>query len=353
MMKTKRLHHIVLTMIAVVGLAPQAWAESGEGSCGVRITMKGKDGATLQARKFEDGSIAVRAQLAVNPDGGPGSYTVGDHGFTYIVNGLDLWRDSARATCDRACATSFKAAEKAGFAKGTAEFCVFAMEVEALQPGKAPIRCPNGYVIGNGKGRPVAGAMLDTVTGDKVQAYLSTTSLRHLVNGKAAYLNSESLPIAVTPSSDLLGKVAWVAGKGMHGTFALIGDTGPAFGEGSIALHQLLRSGALSTQKPGPIPADKRCLPGEVGLLPPFESRPDDGVRDRCKPGYKARSRADIRAYSGIGFPLDFVIPGAASFDRKGNTIQMEVTPETISAVASKAGYGADKLEHMRSCLDK
>lgn len=348
-MRTRKFHGVVWVFVALMSLSFQARGAS-DGTCGEPITMKGKDGAILKARQFKDGSLAVRAPLAVNPDGGPGSYTVGDHGFTYIANGLDRWRHGARETCDRACAASFKLAEKAGFAKGTEEFCVFAMEVEALQSGMAPTKCTNGLVIGNGKGRPVTGVMLDTVTGDKVRAYLSTTSLRHLVNGIPTYLNAEALPIAVTPRSDLLGKVVWVAGNGMHGTFALIGDKGPAFGEGSIALHQLLRTGSATPQKSGPIPAGGRCIPEEIGLQPPFESRPND-PKDRCKPGYKAHSDSDIRAYAGIQSSLDFVIIGPASFERTGNTIKMEVTPDTISGMASKAGYSADMLEHLRSCL--
>ena len=60
-------------------------------SCGTPGTIRGKAGdhfVDLKTRVFADGSIAVRAPLAVNPDGGPGSYTMGDHGFTYIANGL-------------------------------------------------------------------------------------------------------------------------------------------------------------------------------------------------------------------------------------------------------------------------
>jgi hypothetical protein len=49
----------------------------------------------------------------------------------------------------------------------------------------------------------------------------------------------------------MVGHVAWVAFNGKS-TFAVVGDTGPAFGEGSIALHQLLRYGQLAPQLVGP-----------------------------------------------------------------------------------------------------
>lgn len=323
-------------------------------SCGTPGILKGKKGDAvieLKARLFADGSIAVRAPLAVNPDGGPGSYTVGDHGFTYIANGLARWRNGGRETCDSACAASFKAAEKVGFAKGTEEFCVFAMAVEPVEPGKAKVPCTRGEVVGNGKGRLVLGEVLPAIGGGTVQAYASTTSLQHVVGGRRVYLNSETLPIAVTPSADLLGRAVWVGGVGMNPTFAVVGDAGPAFGEGSIALHQLLRRGAVARQSVGPIPLDKRCQAGETGLTAPFQSRPDGGPADRCRAGYTVKTGSDVRAYSGIHQPIDFVILGAAAFERKGNTIQSEVTTDAIQQLAVTAGYTDDKIKQMISCL--
>lgn len=322
--------------------------------CGTPGMLKGKQGdatIALKTRVFTDGSIAVRAPLAVNPDGGPGSYTVGDHGFTYIANGLAQWRNGVRETCDGACMSSFRAAEKVGFAKGSDEFCVFAMTVEALEPGQQKTACKNGGVIGNGKGRLALGELLDTISGGKVQAYASTTSLQHLPSGKKAYLNSETLPIVVTPRTDLLGKVVWVGGKDMTGTFAVIGDQGPAFGEGSIALHQILRRGGVSHQNSGPVPADQRCQAGETNLLAPFQSRPDGGKSDRCQNGFTAKTATDVRAYGGIDTPIDFVILGAAAFTRQGSIIQSEVTPASIEQLATKAGYTQEKIKHMMSCL--
>jgi hypothetical protein len=345
-MKSIGIHTAFLASVALFGLPMPTMGDD----CGEPISLKGKDG-DLQARLFGDGSIGVRAPLAVNPDGGPPSYTVGDHGFTYIANGLTRWRNGARQRCDSACTASFKAAERAGFAAGTDEFCVYAMEVEALQPGEARVPCTGGFVVGNGKGRPVHGAMLDTVADGKVQAYVSTTSLRHLVDGKPTYLSSEALPIAVTPRAELLGKVVWVGGGGMMGTFALIGDVGPAFGEGSIALHQLLRTGRVTAQRPGPIPRDKRCLPAEIALRAPFESRPDGGKSDRCRSGHTATTASDVRAYVGIDTTLDFVILGAAAFERSGSTIQIEVTPDSIAETATRAGYSGEKIARMLACL--
>lgn len=324
---------------------------AGATDCGTPVAMKGKDDKVLRARQFDDGSIAVRARLAVNPDGGPASYTVGDHGFTYIANGLDAWRDGKRETCDSTCVRAFRAAEAAAFAAGTAEFCVFGMEVEPLKPGQERTPCPEGGLVGNGRGRLVLGEMLPTVANGTVQAYRSTTSLQHIVNGQRRYLNSEALPIAVTPRVDLLGHVVWVGGSGMHGTYAILGDKGPAFGEGSIALHQLVREGRVSSQQPGPIAAAKRCTSVELGLKAPFESRPDGGKSDRCRPGYAAKSDTDVRAYAGVDQDLDFVILGKATLERKGNVIQSEVTAASIQGVAQAGGYDDDAIRRMIACL--
>ena len=104
--------------------------------CGVPGTMKIKtpDGqSTMQAatRVFADGSIAVRARLAVNPDGATASYTVGDGGFTYIANGLDRWQGGATRSCQSGgCRADFLQTERQGFGPGSPAFCVYALEVE-------------------------------------------------------------------------------------------------------------------------------------------------------------------------------------------------------------------------------
>jgi hypothetical protein len=324
--------------------------------CGVPGTMKIKtpDGqSTMQAatRVFADGSIAVRARLAVNPDGATASYTVGDGGFTYIANGLDRWQGGATRSCQSGgCRADFLQAERQGFGPGSPAFCVYALEVEPLAAGGSITSCgPGKAVVGNGLGRPRLGPEVDGMSGQPVKTYVSTTSLRHVVDGKPRYLDSAALPIAVTPQRDLLGKVAWVGGRGMQPTLALIGDTGPAFGEGSIALHQLLRWGAVAPQKPGPIPLDQRCGADELALREPFRTFPD-ATGDRCRAGHTATSRADVRAYVGIDTPLDFVVLGRAALLKPGTSvIPSEVSPRALQDAAS--GYAAQDIQRMLACL--
>lgn len=351
------MNRFVVTVSVVSGLMVVSGFAAGAQDCGKpgTITVKSPDGKSkVQAptRVFSDGSIAVRARLAVNPDGGAASYTVGDHGFTYAANGMGRWSAHLSTACDSDCGKDFVTAERKGFAAGTDTFCVFAMEVEALASGQAVQSCGGGRaLIGDGLGRPKQGAELAAVSGGKTQAYLSTTSLKHMVLGQAKYLDSESLAIAVSPSPTLLGKVVWVGGGKYKPTLALIGDTGPAFGEGSIAMHQMLRYGEVSQQKPGPIPVAGRCGPEELALRPPFQSRPDGGKGDACRTGHKPSSLSDIRAYTGIDDRLDFVVLGKAQLERKGLTIQSEVSREALSAAAAQ--YTQERIEQMLACLPK
>ncbi|WMD21829.1 hypothetical protein RAS12_05485 [Achromobacter seleniivolatilans] len=308
---------------------------------------------SLTTRTFADGAIAVRARLAVNPDGGAHSYIAGDHGFTYIGNGVNRLSHGRWVQCDTAdCRKDFLAAEKRAFARGTKEFCAFAFEVDPYQAGQARQSCGAGrYIVGNGKGIPKSGAVVASAAGEQVQTYLSTTSIRHTVQGAAAYLDAESLPVAVTPSAAMLGKVVWIRGKGFQDTKAVIGDIGPAFGEGSIALHQLLRTGAVTAQRPGPIPAAQRCGASET-LQPPFKSSPDK-AGDICRPGRAVTSATDIRAYIGIEDKLDFLIlPGGFPLKADDRTlITEEVSRASIDALAQRSGYTDAMVSAKLACL--
>ena len=132
---------VALALSAAISLGAAA-------QCGVpgTIAVKTPDGSkvvTAPTRVFPDGSVAVRARLAVNPDGGLHSYTVGDHGFTYIANGLSRWRNGSGTKCDSGCMAEFRAAESAGFGPGTATFCVYAVEVDPF-PGGSLVSCGDG-----------------------------------------------------------------------------------------------------------------------------------------------------------------------------------------------------------------
>jgi hypothetical protein len=356
--KVRQMKSTRAVLLAALGLAVLSNSAQSTPDCGVPGTLRlkradGQGYANGTTRVFKDGSVVVRARLAVNPDGGPSSYTAGDHGFTYLVNGMDRWTGFTRQSCQRdpSCRSDFlNKTEAQQFAPGTPAFCVYAFEVTPYKEGGALTPCGGGRsVIGNGQGKPKLGPLIESITGHTVQTYLSTTSLKHLVGGKPVYLNSETLPIAVTPDPKLLGNVVWIGGKGYQPTLALLGDVGPAFGEGSIALHQLLRTGSVNPQRPGPINIDKRCGPEERSLQEPFQSRPDGGLKDACKAGRSPSTSSDIRAYSGITDSLSYVVLGQASLPRKKSVIQTEIT--TAALVEAAKAYSSDEIQRMLSCL--
>jgi hypothetical protein len=301
---------------------------------------------------FPDGSIAMRTKLAVNPDGAFASYTVGDHGFTYLANAVDLWKDGRRHNCrdpNLSCRTQFLAAAARDFNAGTTEFCAFALEVE-VNEGAELTPCRAGHVIGNAKGRPKKTTALSTVTGAMVTPYASTTSLMHKVQGVHVYIDSAQTPSLVSPRSADLGRVAWVRSRQFSkDTFVIVGDKGPAFGEGSIALSQLLRHGELKAQKPGPIELEHRCQASERDLEPPFVSRPDI-AGDKCQQGRQPRGPADIRAVDELA-SVDSILLGSATFNVTGNRIDEELTAQSIAKRAADEQYTAARLQQMADCL--
>lgn len=309
--------------------------------------------------RFPDGTLAMRTPLAVNPDGATQSYTPGDHGYTYMNNGLNLWIDGKQLGCSNAenksrCRKAIQEVEAGDFGKGTPELCVYAMEVAPLAQGQELTPCgkpkSGRYVAGNGKGRLRLGPNMPTVDGQSRPTYVSTTSVRHTKDGKPVNLDSAALPVLVTPLSrlELSGAIAWVR-FGDKSTFAIFGDSGPRFGEGSVALHQLLRAGTLTPQALGPIPAALRCGAAERALRHPFVVRPDL-PDDKCKDG-KARSAADIRAYSGIASGVDTVVLPDVKLPMKGRLVQSEVTIEALTKAAKTAGFEAARLAKMADCL--
>lgn len=309
---------------------------------------------------FPDGVTLIKTGLNVNPDGAIASYTPGDHGYTYIANGVNLWESGHEVICSdagnvRRCNREWADAERENFASGTAEFCVFAMDVEPITSGAKVTSCRGGSPIaGNGKGRPVVGANFPSVSGGQVPTYLSTTSIMHTINGKAVYVDSAAVPGIVSPNRNLLGSVVWVNyPKEKHATFAVVNDSGPSFGEGTVALHRILHRGDLGPRQPvGPIPVADRCssLEPQGSTDAPFVSRPDLGSADQCRPGFKPRGAADIRAYGSIDSGVQIILLPGIKFSLRGNVVQEEITVGRMKELAEKAGYTEDKLSQIAKC---
>jgi hypothetical protein len=312
---------------------------------------------------FPDKSILMRTRLAVNPDGAAASYTPGDHGFTYIQNGVNFLRNGTSISCSARenlaqCRREWTRAEAGGFGAGTPEFCVYAMDVEPIAAGATRVPCgrprSGRSTVGNGKGRPKVGPAVLAFAGGTVAPYVSITSLRHTREGQPAYVDAAAIPGLVVPTSrtDLLGAIVWVRYDDREG-FAIVNDTGPAFGEGSVALHQLLRSGQVGPPQPvGPIPTQLRCSPEEIGLRPPFVSKPDL-AGDVCRGGRVAQGPADIRAYQGIDGSVTSIILAKVKPPMNGRVVMQELTTARLGEWAAEAGYTLERLRQMATCLPR
>jgi hypothetical protein len=142
------------SLLATLLVALNVGAQPNCGTPGT-MTVKTADGLSTTktaTRVFADGSVAVRARLAVNPDGGAASYTVGDAGFTYIANGLDRWSGGTTSSCQAGgCRPDFLKAEQMGFGAGSPAFCAYAIEVDPFTEGGSRTACGAGkWVVGNG-----------------------------------------------------------------------------------------------------------------------------------------------------------------------------------------------------------
>lgn len=310
-------------------------------------------------RTFTDGAILMKTELAVNPDGTAASYVPGDHGYTYLANGVNLIIKGKKQSCldhTSLCRQKWSEAEAADFGPGSPEFCVFALEAAPFKSGGSKSKCEGDrYVVGNGKGRPTLGRNVPAFDGTEVSTYLSTTSLRHTVDDKPTYVNSAAIPGLVVPrgKSSLVGSLAWVRYGGKE-AFAIVNDTGPRFGEGSVALHQLLRYGeVLPSQPVGPISVDLRCTKAELELKAPFQSKPDLGLKDRCRAGYKAKSPSDIRAYNGIGGGVvTIILADLKPPMTNSRLVGKELTVDRIRDWVVAAGYTSKRLNEMAGCIE-
>lgn len=339
--------------------------------CGKWISVPWKIASSnneLKAREFVNGDIAVRAKLAVNPDGALYSYTKGDSGFTYINNGLNLIENGAIRKCsdkqfEKLCLKEFKDAEDRDFKPGTSEFCVFAMEVQEFAPNIPRQNCGNDkskWIVGNGKGRlRTLGPYPSAIDGQFVVPYKSQTSLKHRLDGtspaKFDYLDSVTIPTVVYPLDlKIKGQMVWAQNPvNRLSVIAVAGDQGPAFGEGSIAMHQLLASGKLTKQLPGPIYASDRCKSSEKNLSHPFVSRPDKPGDSCIAAKNQLKEKTDIRARSEL-HNINFVILRNGKYENADSgTVQETISIEALNKRFLANNYTETEMLKRIACLDQ
>lgn len=308
-----------------------------------------------------DDAIAIKTSLNVNGDGALAAYTTDNAGYIYWANGVDIIENEKIISCKREtkkCNHGFKLAAEKDFAAGTPEFCVFGMAV-VVPRGKKPEGCPGKYGTraGNGKGSPKPGKPVTNFQGRMSETFVSTTAMQHMKEGEEEQLDALTVPALVAPSSraSLLGSIVWLKYKDRE-VFAVVGDTGPAFGEGSIALHQLLRYGELRpAPPPGVIPAAQRCGAAEMMIERPYMSRAGEDGDDECgrKPISKITRDANVRAWGGTGDraqPVEVVVFTNIRVPMNERLATSELTPAYLADFGAR-NVDPDRLNQIRSCL--
>ena len=303
--------------------------------------------------RFSDGSIGTIGGLEVDTDGAAASYSPGDHGFSYIADGVNRLEGEKIVSCiknQKLCNTTWTAAEKGDFGPGTPRFCSFAIAVEPWRAGQHTTPCRNGKIIGDGLGRPRLGAPYPAAAGGFTRPYDSETSLHQWIGSTVRSIDLGTVPAVVVPTSrpDLLGTVVWVR-YGKLTSFAIVADTGPSYHEGSLALHQILQ-GNLFTQPIGPILADQRCNSVELAVKPPFHVRPLPKM-DECSGNHRPQGPADIRASGGIASDVHILILGGVRPTMTKGALDQTPTADTLANLVRQTGYTDAKLAQMDSCL--
>ncbi|MFJ2336471.1 hypothetical protein ACIPI6_17270 [Pseudomonas protegens] len=347
----------ILSLFSLIVVAPTF----ATASCPAPSTVN-HSGGHLRLLEFKDGSIAMRIPLEVNSDGAQASYAQGNHGFSYLGDGMVLWKgNGASESCTAAgnrCSEHFAEADRLHFGRASKQFCVFAFAVDGLH-GAEPVACKSGgiegYIVGGGLGAPRQGPTLATVEGISLVPYISLTSLMLRDDQqRARSLDAAIVPFIVAPrvARNRLGQVASLQFNGRE-VLAVVGDIGPRFGEASIAAHQLLRYGALKQQLPGPISLAQRCTAIETGLLPPFLSRPDL-KQDSCEQTRnRPRGAADIRIRAAIEEKVEVIILSDARLKQEQppyGALLEAVSQENLQRAVDQRHTGMSVAE-MRQCL--
>lgn len=264
-----------LVIFALIGLVFSNTAKSDQSTCGV--VERAKDGThegakypTYTYKNNHGSAVIVKQDMRVNADGARTAYEVNNHGISYLCDGLST-REGSNWINRKPCGTnSTKAIDSAEikndelhFSKQGPELCIFGFHVEG---GESGVKGCSGKVVGGQYEDAIAPLISLPSPNGSLHYFLSTTSLRNITSDVTKlYVDSEKIPFIVKPypwhhAQVSLGDYAYVyspsevgvkreAISGERGSFAIIADNGPKvkFGEGSIALHQMLAYGELKS----------------------------------------------------------------------------------------------------------
>lgn len=247
-------------------------------------------------------AVIVRQDMRVNADGARSAYELNNHGISYLCDGLTARDDNKWVTTKPCGSLTANAIEQAQIKNDTLyfynqgpELCIFGFHVEG---GRKKVKGCSGTVIG--AGQPDATAPLTSVSspGGPLHYFISATSLTNRdVDVTRRYIDSEQIPFIVIPGrwhheNVRLGDYAYVYSpnalgikdeslSGPRGSFAIAADTGPRnkFGEGSIALHQMLVFGELRKPPLYQEVAGNSRHPEQSAIFHPYQDRRGGDIR--------------------------------------------------------------------------
>jgi hypothetical protein len=206
--------------------------------------------------RFPGGIVAVVQQMTVDTDGSALAYHPRDLGTSYLCDGLDPY-DEMSQSCDTdktagsRCFTEVRAAEQASWdSSKSGPFCVYGFEAHGVPaPGTAK----------RVWGKHFAADPIPIQAGSDPAPgfFISTTSFSdptHPEKSQRHYIDADIVPYVVVPgklvgkgkdfSTGLTPAWAWNIGTDYESP-AVVGDTGSSFGEGSVALAQVLQNNAI------------------------------------------------------------------------------------------------------------
>ena len=227
------------------------------------------ENGTLDTWKYRaangEWALIVSQDMRVNADGALAAYSAyGQHGLSYLCDGalISVDRGPFSAKNKASCGAAVAEIDGIPIVNGSIKFptgmrhrlCVFGFEVIGGKP------CNKGKAVLVGDDVSAEARIHYDVLdarNNRMAHFYSTTALRHK---SGISLDSSTLPFVVAPGgiADMTkGQFGFVVSSGnttldkkvpqSRTIPVVIGDVGPAdkFGEGSIALHQLLAYGEL------------------------------------------------------------------------------------------------------------
>ena len=207
--------------------------------------------------RFDGGFVAVIHDMAVDTDGSAYAYHPHDLGTSYLCDGLDPY-DETTHKCDSdktsgsRCFTEVSEAIHADWAPSrSGPFCTYGFEAPGLS-AKGTSNKVWGKDFGTG---PIP---VQSATDPAPGFFISTTGLsdpNHPEKSQRHYIAADTIPYVVVPSR-LVGSGkdfswhptpawAWNLKTGYESP-AIVGDTQRHFGEGSVALVQILQENAIT-----------------------------------------------------------------------------------------------------------